>query len=61
MSISSFSHYNLSGGTIIICLLQFKKPGSSEKLSNLFTVTEFASCEAVGFEPKYVQFNKPYS
>lgn len=60
MCVSSFSHYNLSGGTIIMPYTG-KKTGSSEKLSNLFTVTEFASCEAVGFEPRYVQFNKPYS
>lgn len=60
VSVSSFSHYNLSGGTIIMPFTG-KKPGSPEKLSNLFMVTEFASCEAVGFEPKYIQCNKPYS
>ena len=37
MCVSSFSHYNLSGGTIIMPYTG-KKTGSSEKLSNLFSL-----------------------
>ena len=52
---------SLWGGYYYYLPFTDEKPGSSEKLSTLFKVKQFASREAVGFEPIHVWFKKLYS